>query len=155
MSLDTRFSRVALTVTAGAYSSGQCVGGKITFPNAFDQKMTGKGIIVSMMVFDLSQNGSAYDFVFFSANPVATTFTDNATLDIADGDLSKVVAVGSLLSTDAVGFNDDGLSFKHSIAIPVFTSPQTNILYAGLVCRGTPTYAATTDVTVQVAILQD
>lgn len=154
---ETKFTTVQQTVTAGAYSTGQLVGGKITFTGATNQ-VTGKGIITSALVIDQAKNGVAYDLVVFSSNPTGTTFTDNATLDIADADMAKICAIVSFATTDAVGFNDNGISYKGALAYPVFSvkaDGSPTLMYGALIARGSPTYAATTDVAVTIAVLCD
>jgi hypothetical protein len=150
--LQTRFLTVGPTVTAGAYASGQDVGGKQTL-TALTCPQTFTGILVSAQLIDQAKNGTAYDLVFFSGNPTGTTFTDNATLDIADADMSKISAIVNLATTDAFGFNDNGTSYKGNLSIPL--SSTAGVMYMAIVARGAPTYAATTDVTVKLSFLCD
>jgi len=118
--------------------------------------MTGRGIVTSVKVVDKAANGSAYTLTFFSANPSGTTFTDNATLAIADSDMAKICSSVELLTTDAVQYSDNCISEKINLVCPVFVSvPYTGILYGVLIARGSPTYVAITDVSVTITTLCD
>lgn len=150
--LQTNFLLVSPTVTAGAYATGQDVGGKQTLTGLTCSE-TNTGIIVSAEIIDLAKNGVAYDLVFFSTNPSSTTFTDNVALTVNDADMSKIVGIVSYATTDAVAFADNGISYKGSLAIPLMSSGQ--VLYMAVVIRGTATFAATTDVKVRLSFLCD
>lgn len=152
--LESRFVRVAITGTVGAYLTGQCVGGLLTFTAGLNN-LTAKGIITSVKIVDQAAQGAAYDLVLFSSAPSSTTFTDNATLDIADNDMAKIVAVVNLATTDYFAFADNGLSYKGNLAIPVYETVYTGSLYGALVIRSSATFAATTDLAVSLALLSD
>jgi hypothetical protein len=86
----------------------------------------------------------ALDVVLFDSDPSATTFTDQAALDIADADLLKVIGVVSV--TTWYAFADNSVGQARNLAIPVSSAGS---LYACLVSRATPTFAAATDVTIR------
>lgn len=138
---------VTPTVDTSAYASGDDIGGKLTFTNAVCSTASSfkvQGVVVS----DKSSNAVAYDLVLFSANPASTTFTDQAALDIADGDLAKVLPIVNIASTDQFTFADNSVSSLSSLASGGFVTATGGTLYGALVSRGTPTYASSSDVTV-------
>lgn len=148
----TNFISVSPTVDTSIYASGDLIGTKMTFTPAVRQA-TRSGVITGVIIVDQSAQASDIDLVLFSANPSATTFTDQAALDIADGDMAKIIAVIPFVAANRFAFADNGVKYAGSIMIPI--KGTVNTIYGALVSRGTPTFAAATDVTVQLAISQD
>lgn len=141
------------TVNTSAYASGDTLGSLITFSNALIPGCTGSAIIESCFVTSLS-SAFTIDVVFFSSNPSSTTFTNNAALDIADADLSKICAVVQLDKT--VSFADNAAIFpsnEDTVHWPIVLSDQET-LYAVMVSRGTPTLGGTSDITLHVGLVQ-
>lgn len=143
------------TITAGAYSTGDLVGAKITLTGAVVSALTRpSGIVHSVVLTDLAAQSADYDVVFFDTDPSNTTFTDNAAFAPADADLINVIGVAQLTTHSA--FSDNGVSFAFGTNIPFkITDTSTNALYAALVVRAAPTYASTSDLTLKVTVLQD
>ena len=130
------------------YSAGDLVGGKIELLNA--QKFAGGGgIIRQVTLTDLAKLSIDKDLVFFSADPAATTFTENAELDVDDADLVNIVGVAQL--TSWVLFKDNAFSVV-SPDLPFVLPDGKTSLFAALVERGTANYVSTTDLTLRVAI---
>jgi uncharacterized membrane protein len=145
--------KVAVPTTTGAYSSGQCVGGLLTIPNAvLDSGASAK--VVSVTVMDKAKQKIAADLFFLSGSP-GTAPTDKAAADIASAD--RDLALGSIqipagnyadLANCAVGTAmQTGLLVKPS-------TKNTKDLYAFLVTRGTPTYGAN-GITLEIGIEQN
>lgn len=149
---NTVYVSAAPTVDTNIYATGELVGGKLTFTPAV-RPVTATGVIMGVIMMDQSVTASDFDIVLFSSNPSATTFTDQAALDIADADLSKVIAVIPLVTANRYAFADNGVKYAGSIMIPI--KGTVNTIYGALVSRGTPTFAAATDVSIQLAISQD
>lgn len=152
----TRFVSATPTVDTGAYASGDLIGGKLTFSNAL-RATVGTGYLISAEIQDKSAVASDLDLVIFASDPSSTTFTDQAAFDPADADLSKVVTIISFGSTSRYAFNDNGVKYVGSIVLPLGknAAPVSTTLYGALVSRGTPTFAASGDVTVTLGIAQD
>ena len=139
------------TVTAGAYSANDAVGGLLTFANA-GRVATGSGIIKSVLILDDAGQDVELELWLFDAT--FTAMSDNAGWAPSEADLRKLVAI---ISTE------DGAWFAAGTpsAARIETSQGYNLAAAGtslfgqLVTRGTPTYAATDDVTVIIGLLQD
>ncbi len=144
----------AQTVTASsAYTAGNAVGGKITYANAV--RVAGQGgVIQSAVLRDKAGQSAAYDLFLFDADPSSTTVTDKSAVAVNTADLAKVIgvipisgiALGAASTMGAITASGLGLSFK-------LTSGTT--VYGILVTRGTPTYASTSDVSVDLVILPD
>lgn len=145
-------------VQAAAYAANDLVGGKRTLASAV-RKSGGTAHIKGVTIIDQAANSAAnsvYDLILFNSDPTGTTFTENAALDVADADMSKVLAViridgvaGSTLFTNV----DNNALFK-AVEVPIIQSGTTS-LFAALIARGAPTFAATTDVIVKLQVQQD
>lgn len=142
-----------VTVEAAAYATGDLIGGKLSLalPDWFATGAAGF-LIQSVSVVDQAKQSVALDIVFFNADPSGTTFTENAALDIADADMAKIAGYAQVLSYAA--FNDNSFGQAQNLAIPVATVEDGQTLYAAIVSRGAPTFAATTDVKLRVGILK-
>jgi hypothetical protein len=136
--------------TGGAYAAKDLIGGKLTFSVALRQS----GVLDSLVVTDLAVQKSALDVVFFDADPSATTFTDQAALDIADADLVKVQAVVSVAASDYVDFNDNSAAFLNSLGVPLRANSLGQVFVA-VVSRGTPTYVSTADLSIGIGVRRD
>ena len=140
---------VDLTVDTNAYASGDLIGAKLSLTVPYWQAGDTTGFLIkSVSLKDLSKQNAAIDVVFFHANPSGTTFTDNAALDIADADLANVAGFAQV--TTYASFNDNSYGQASNLALPVIM-PAGATLYACLVSRGTPTYAAS-DLSLRVGI---
>jgi hypothetical protein len=145
---------VTPTVTAGAYTAYDNIGGLLTFPNVLRSTIN-SGVVTSAKVYDLSSNIVAYELGLFSTNPSATTFTDNAAIDVADADLGKILGPIAFTTSDRYAFADNSVSTKHAQYLPVtFTGAPRNI-YGALRSTGTPTFAGTSDITVCITVEGD
>jgi len=145
---------VAPTCDTSAYATGELIGGKLTFTGAMREKY-GTGVIHSVVIADKAKQNVALDIVLFDSDPSSTTFTDQATLTIADADLLKVVGVISVVATDYKSFADNSVADLKNIGLIVKSNSSSTSLYGCLVSRGTPTYASATDLQIKLKILQD
>lgn len=139
--------RITPTVTAGAYSANDVVGGTLTFNGV------SKGILRAVTVVDQAKQTGAYQLVLFDTVP--TTIADNATFDIADADLLNVI--GAVHITDTAGadkfdFTDNKIYMRQGLNIPLKSDEAAQAIYGFLIALGTPTFAAVTDVQVQIHI---
>lgn len=145
------------TVDTAAYSSGDLIGGKLTFTNLL-RPSVGSGYVMGVTIKDLAAQASDLDVILFETNPSNTTFTDQAAFDIADGDLAYAKTPISLGSSSRFAFNDNSVHAIGSISMPIrarTSSALSGTVYGALVSRGTPTFATAADVTVCVWVLQD
>jgi hypothetical protein len=142
-------------VDGAAYASGDLLGDQSPILIKPLRSQTGTAILQSITIQDLSKQSLAIDVVFFDANPSTTTFTDNAALDIADADITKVIGVVSIVAGDYAAFADSSVATKSNIGLTLksLASPTTGIYFC-LVTRGAPTYVAD-ELSIQFGILQD
>lgn len=128
-----------VAVNTDAYAPGDLVGSKLTLSNAYPVESK-EPYLHSITVQDLTKQNAELDFVFFDADPAATTFTNNAALDIADADLPKIIGFATITASDYCNFADSSVGSVGNIGIAC--KPADNTLYCAIVSRGTPTYAA-------------
>jgi hypothetical protein len=138
---------VAQTVTASsAYASGNAVGGLITLAGI--NRATGASILVqSVLVTSKSAQTNPMDLLLFNANPTGSTCTDKTAVSIVAADAGKLVGVAHVTDWTSGGTASVGQMQQPPMGIAV---PATT-LYACLVTRGTPTWTATSDVSVVVS----
>ncbi len=137
------------------YASGDLIGGKLTLTDAArfgDKLRPGTGIIQSVILTDLAKQSADLDVVFFDSDPSATTFTDQAALDIDDADLVKIIGVASVTSWAAFADNSAGQLLNVGLA---FDLGQATSIFAAIVSRGTPSFASESDLRLRTFILQD
>jgi|TARA_Y100000310_G_C20681279_1_gene816103 hypothetical protein len=139
----TRRYKVTPTVTAGAYSANDVVGALLTFGGLRN------GVLQSITICDNAAQAVDYVLVLFESSP--TNIADNATFDIADADLDKIIYQDTLTSADTrQAFTDNSYHFLYGLTAELWSAGGT--VYGFLVTTGTPTYAATTDITVTLQV---
>lgn len=143
---------VSVTTDTNAYAAGDNVGGLLTLTNALDPSYkTGK--IYSAVISDLDKQAADFDIIIFDANPTGTTFTNNAALDIADADISKIAGVVQIGTS--VNFADNEVVIGSSVQLPVRVTNADGNLYAALVVRTTPTFSSTSALNLKLLLEQD
>lgn len=137
------------TITAGAYSANDAVGGKLTFANAA-QASGGGGILTNVLIVDDAGQDAELELWLFDQD--FTAMTDNAAWAPSEADLENLVAI---VSTNDGTWRAAGTPSAIDIdAIRRYDCNATS-LYGQLVTRGTPTYTATDDVTVKIRLARD
>lgn len=147
----TRFPSIARRVTvtptvstSPAYTAGDAVGGLMTFTSAHGTS-GGKFIIDTVTILDLAKQSAALDLVLFDQSFTAST--DNAVFDPSDADAANVIGFVPIAAGNYADFNDWSVATVRNVGLAGALSGSTS-LYGQLVARGTPTYAATTDIKV-------
>lgn len=135
------------TVTAGVYAAGDAVGGLLTFANAARVSGYG-GVVKDLIVLDDAGQDAVMELWLF--RETFTAMADNAPWALSEADLRKLVAVISTGTWLAAGTPSVAVVEANQRYDCVGTS-----LFGQLVTRGTPTFAATDDVTVILGLLQD
>jgi len=116
-----------LGVSGAAYATGDVIGDTSPIKIEPIRGVYGTGVIHSIVVQDLSNQSGAMDIVFFDSNPTATTFTDNSALDIAEGDLPKVIGVVSIAANDYYTIADSAFATVKGISLPVKSLSNNNL----------------------------
>lgn len=152
-----KFLAVTPTVTAAAYSAGNLIGGKLTFSGTFDGNVQ-TADLCEVVVTDKSVNTADLALVLFSSDPTNTTFTDKTAFALNAADLSKVLSVVAI--TGHQSFSANSVHYAGEISRPIrfngtgFDGAIAPV-YGALIAVGAPTYASTSDVTINIKVKQD
>ena len=137
------------TVTAGAYSAGDIVGGLLTFSVA--ESNNSPVVVTGVEVAIKAAVTSALKLVLFNANPSSTTTTDNAAYSLSASDVFKVETVIDFLAANAV-LTDHGTPNTYSVnGLSIVCSPdrETRAVYALLLDGTGWTLTSTSDIQVR------
>lgn len=141
---------VTPTITGGAYSAKDAVGGLLTFANAA-RVSGGSGVVHAVTIIDNDSEAAELVLVLFDQTFTATA--DNAPFDPSDADLANCIGKITISSTDYQAFNDNAVAQVRNVGLP-FKLTGTS-LFGQLMCTGGPTYTAVSDLTIKLHILQD
>ena len=137
--------KVTPTVTASsAYSANDVVGSLLTFSGLRN------GTLQSITICDNASQAVTYILVLFESEP--TGISDNATFDIADADLDKIIYQVTMQHGDSYrqAFTDNSYTYKYGLSVSLWSAGGT--VYGFLITSATPTYAATSDITVTLQV---
>jgi len=139
------------TITGGAYSAGDAVGGLLTFTNAARVSGYG-GVIKNVLIVDDAGQDAELELWLF--DQTFTNMSDNAPWAPSEADLENLIVV---ISTEDSGQGWMAAGTPSACDIEVARSYKLTgtSMFGQLVTRGTPTFAATDDVTVTISLLQD
>jgi hypothetical protein len=138
--------------TSPAYTSGDVVGGKLTLTGAV--RTAGKAVVLqNISIKDNANQKPVGNILIFDSDPAAATTTDNAAFAYST-DFGKQIARIPVVAADW-----DTINGKASATLPnlgrVLKAASGTTLYAVFVATSTPTFAATTDVTITFGLLRD
>jgi hypothetical protein len=140
------------TITAGAYTAGDALGGLLTFASVV-RTAGGHGEIVKVTIQDNAKQSAPMDLVLF--NQTFTATADNAPFDPTDADLANCIGYISVAATDYAEFNDNGVATKASglqMPFEYKLAAAGSSLFGQLVIRNGDTFAAVNDVTVKITV---
>jgi hypothetical protein len=140
------------TITAGAYSANDVIGGLQTI----NVKAGFGGTIRRINVVDDDSEAAAMTLYVFDQQPSA--FADNAAFAPTVADLKKLVDTVAIATGDYVTINSNDYVIKKDINIDYDTENTggtDSTFYVYAVVTGTPTYTATTDLTFRYTVWID
>lgn len=131
---------VPLTISTSQYAAGDVVGGLITIDTT---RLRGGALLNQVVLVDDDNEKAVLDLYLFNAAP--TTIADNASTTGAFviADHKKIVTKVPIAAADYVTLNGNAVAVVADVNNVIHVLPGS--LYAYLVCTGTPTYAAITD----------
>lgn len=141
---------VTPAITAGAYTSGDALGGLLTFGGAALANGRG-GTITKVVITDDDDENQPIDLVFFNQPFVATA--DNAPFDPSDADLANCIGHISIAATDYASFNDNSEATKRNVGFDYVLVGTS--LRGQAVIRDVGGYAAVDDITIKLTIRFD
>jgi len=138
------------TVTAGAYTAGDAVGGLLTFANAALAAGRG-GYIVKVVITDDAGQSVPYELHLF--DQTFTAMADNGTWTPSDADMLNWEGYVDIAATDqAAGTANSGAAKSTGLRCPFPYYCVGTSLFGQLVTRGAPTYAATDDIRIKLYV---
>lgn len=140
------------TITNGAYHAKDAVGGLLTFAGA-GRVAGGSGVIMGVTIIDHANQAAELVLVLYDRLFTATA--DNAAFDPSDADNLNCIGHIKIVAADYQAFNDNCVATKSGIGLPFQLPAGGQAIFGQLMCTGTPTYAATSDLTVKLRLLQD
>jgi hypothetical protein len=137
--------RPTIAVTAGAYSAGDVVGGRITLTNAM-RTSGGTGKLTDLLI--TTADGELFEctVLLFDA-ATASAIADNAAFAWGAGDHAKLLARIPVVAADYATLGADGVAHLRNLGVGVAAVGSANLI-AYVVATATPTFAATTDLAV-------
>lgn len=138
------------TITAGAYTAGNALGGLLTFANAV-RAAGGQARITKVVITDDAMQSAPIDLVLF--NQTFTATGDNSAFDPSDADLANCIGYIDVAATDYAEFNDNGVAAKTSgLRMPFPITLVGTSLFGQMVIRNGDTFAATDDITIKLTL---
>lgn len=149
-------SKVTPTITANsAYSSGQCLGGVMTFSTASNNHQVAAGRVGAAALVDGDSQGVEVELWLFSQT-IAGTATDHAAFNPSLADLENLLGIVDFATADYGLTSARSVCFEGNLWIPFNTDlTGTGNIYGVLVVRGTPTYTATNNIRCHLQFLQE
>lgn len=144
---------VTPTVSTSSYTSGYVVGGIMTF--AAMRVSNGTGEILSCLVTEKGTQDANLTILIFSQNPSTGTYTDHAAFTFNATDYQYLIRTITIKTTDYVAAGSYSAAEISSIGKDVFASGGNANLYAVAVTTSTPTYSASSNLTIKLGFLQD
>jgi len=149
-----RTSDATPVITAGAYSAGDAVGGKLTFSNVCTPYNT-SGTIVQAHCIDKAKQNALLHLVLFDRDFTATA--DNAPFVVVDADLPHIVAVLVFSVANYISFDTASIGLldivNYTLSRPFILHDGGTDMYGQLrVKTSTPTYTATDDLRIELII---
>lgn len=119
------------------------------------KKVPAAGRIAGVRVVDLADQKSELHLHFFDAEPANSTVTINAAVDFNDTELKDShLGFVSVAAGDYESLADNAVASVEA-ALPIVLDEGARSIFVVVVSGGTPTYASTSDIKIDVFIEQD
>lgn len=132
------------------YATGDLIGGKQEFADAVEE-IKGAGAIRGLTITSAVALSTQIDCIFFDADPVNTTFTENSAFALHANDLDKVIGAVKVDTFFAFSANAMGVPSFGEMCIPFNLTAGTS-LWVAMVARGAINLASASDLQVRIAI---
>lgn len=139
------------SVTAGAYTAGDAVGGLLTFANAA-RVSEGGGVVKNLLIIDDAGQDAELELWLFDRT--FTAMADNAPWAPSEADLENCIGVISTEDSTR-GWMAAGTPSVIDVEVSRRYDLAGTSLFGQLVTRGTPTFVASDDVTLKIGLLMD
>lgn len=141
--------------TSQAYAAGDLMGSALLeLTSVFRSTAVMTGVLQSIRLADKTTQQSSFDFLLLDTASTGTTYTNDSTFALGDGDLTKTIGHIELYGSDYSAFNDNGVATVRNVGLPVSATTGTGLFVVPIV-RSTPTYVTTGDLRVTFGFLVD
>ena len=138
-------------VSTAAYSANDIVAGLRTLHLP---RTSGYGCVLqSIAVTDNADQKAELIFVFFNADPSASTVADHGAFTLHANDVAKVIGTVKVLAADYYDAGSVSIALKTGIGL-VLSSADEHI-YCITIATGTPDYVAAGDLSIAFGVLRD
>jgi len=151
-------NKMSLTVSTGAYTSGDCVGGIITAGKL--DSPTNRGVLKNVCVVDKDNQKPALTILLMRSLPTGT-YTDNGAFALADADEAKVIGKVNIAAADYETIGSKAVAdVEVSKLIEAYSNndksdPANRDLHFLILTTTAPDFTATTSLTIYANILSD
>lgn len=150
---DTAQIQPTLAVDTGAYSAGDCVGGKLTLTDAL-RVVDGRGLIQSLFVLDASNTKPYLELIIFNADPTNATLVDQSPV-VFGSDTAKIIRRIPVYQNDYTSVGGVAIADISPGGRVVKGADGTKNLYACIVATGSHDFVASTDLILRFGMLRD
>ena len=137
------------TITAGAYSAGDAVGGLLTFANAASV-YKGDGRITKVVIIDDAKQAAHLVLALFDRTFTPTA--DNGAWDPSDADNQNCIGTIDIPAANYGPGADNNVAYVECDFDFVLVSGGTSLFGQLYLVTSTPTYAAVDDITVVITV---
>lgn len=103
-------------------------------------------MLEQVLLTDVAHQGANIDVALFKAALTTSTFTLNNAVEITAADMSKLLGIVSVTTHFVLSASAGKASVARDLRLPLnLPAEAAPTLYVGLISRGTPTYAAATN----------
>ncbi len=150
---NTEVIRPATTVSLGAYSANDNLGGIIEIARAARQ--VGDGMILQdVFLTDEADQDPVLELLFFDTLP-AETYTDNAAMPTLAGDTANLIARASVAAADWVTQGGVAMAQLENLGITLNALKGETSIWMVIAVTNTPTFVAADDLRILLGFLQD
>ncbi len=146
--------QVTPTITAGAYSIGDVIGGVQTLTAAARVNATCT-TLDTLAIRDKAMQDADIKLWFFDQNPTSGSYDDNDALDIDDADLAFCLGCLRMLSSDYDDATDNSIATLRNQGLKLTPTGGASDLYAIAEIETADSYASTSDLTFVYEFSQD
>lgn len=141
--------RFPLTISTGAYTAKDALGGLMIIDFANIPSAPRSGIIQSVIIRDDDGEEAPITISFFDASYIAAT--DNLAMDPTDAEQDENIGAVEIVKGNYVTYTDNAVATRAGLGL-AFNLSSTGF-YAQCMIEQAKTYTATTDVEIEVAII--
>lgn len=141
------------TITAGAYSAGDAVGGLLTFDLSLNN--FNEATIFTASLVDLGKQSVTINLILFTQTFAATA--NNAPFDPVDADMDNYLGSIQFAAGNYTAFNDSSACSVLAIGLAYYSTDPLGRIYGQLhlPVGSAPTYTSTQDLIVTLYALQE